>query len=145
MRKLPAICCLILIGLLSSTAKGEKVFRCQTELATGFELKNGSWREATFKQRRYTIKFNDDYSMVKGLPGLLGDRTFICKPPFDNKPHLIVCRDSKIDDGLTFNFNTRKLRFVYSFSSVIGYVEDASDPDTDALEAGTCRGRSKRL
>ena len=64
MKKLPAICCLILIGLLGSTAKGEKVFYCQAELATGFIREKGSWKEASSKMKRYTIKFNDDCSIL---------------------------------------------------------------------------------
>lgn len=150
MRKLPAISCLILIGFLSSTAKGEKVFKCQTELATGFigtnrisDLNYGPWRKANFEQQRYTIKFNDhpgSDSRIQGyteLKGLGSDQAFICKPAYSHKPHLVVCRDSLLDSGRTFIFNTKKLRFLYLTAGPLGYVDGG--PDTDNLFAGTCQ------
>ena len=143
MKKLPAICCLILIGLLGSTAKGEKVFYCQAELATGFIREKGSWRESSFEPEKYTIKFNDDYSMLKGLPK---DFAYTCTRPYSDKPNLIVCRTSPVDVGYMVKFNTRKMRltgsslqFVYVKSGIGGYLEDGSNPDTDILRAGTCQ------
>ena len=87
MKKLPAICCLILIGLLGSTAKAEIVLYCQSELAAGFIKKNGRWQEGNFNLERFTIKFNDNFSRVEGLTS----EPMECSVSFNHKPNLIFC------------------------------------------------------
>ena len=61
---------LFTFGLLISTSStAEIVLYCNEELETGFTKKNGNgiWRIGDFKTQRYTIKFSDDYSEVKGF------------------------------------------------------------------------------
>ena len=58
----------ITIGLLAANSvKADTVLYCQSELATGFIKENGAWKETNFRQQRYTIKFNKDYSRLEGL------------------------------------------------------------------------------
>ena len=59
---------LIPIGLcFSNTLKAETVLYCQSELATGFVNKGGVWKESPFELERFTVKFNDDFSVLEGV------------------------------------------------------------------------------
>ena len=59
---------LITMGLFfSNTLKAETVLYCQSEVATGFFNEGGVWKETSFKLDRYTVKFNDDFSLLEGV------------------------------------------------------------------------------
>ena len=56
--------CVVVMGVsFSFNLKAETVLYCQSELHTGFIKKGGKWRTSEFKLNRYTIKFNNDYSL----------------------------------------------------------------------------------
>ena len=56
---------LTIIALLFATpAWAEEVLYCQSEFATGLYYENGRWNVANFELKRFTVKFNDDYSVI---------------------------------------------------------------------------------
>ena len=71
---------LTLLGVLfvpmNGSAKADEVLYCQSELATGLDKENGTWREASFKGKRYTIKVIDDFEKIIGL---YEDTPYPCK------------------------------------------------------------------
>lgn len=124
--------CLILVVLLGSTAKAEIVLYCQSELATGFIKKNGSWKESNFALSRWTVKFSDDYKELSGLYSVGPPSK--CSVPFSRKPNLVAC----VDAGGMFQFHKETMRFLF-MRRTSGYVSNLPDPDTDVLYAGTCQ------
>ena len=122
-----------ILFLSSPYVKAETVFYCQSELGTGFIKKNGSWRESSFKPRRWTIKFNDSYSKLYGLDDPL--HPYFCSPPFQHKPNSLACLGG-YKNGESFMFNKMNNRFIFNIASIQGYVENGSD--TDVIYAGTC-------
>ena len=116
------------------SVEAEIVLYCQSELATGFIKKNGSWEQTKFKSDRFTIKFNNDYSRLEGM-------TYIpmeCKAPYKllDQPELIYCVDSE-NSHSTLRYNKKTKRFVHYFQPYIGYIGNGTD--TDVLYAGTCK------
>ena len=120
----------VVLLTLVTPLKAETVMYCSTELATGFIKDNGSWRTTSFKKKRYTIKFNRDFTK---LSGLLESGTFDCKEN-SLSPNVIVC--SSFLDGSTFMLDRITERFTYFSAGLFAYVQD--QPDTDNLNAGTC-------
>jgi len=53
----------------SQFANAEKVYYCLSELNAGIikDSKTSSWRRGNFEEQRFTIKFNDDYTILNGL------------------------------------------------------------------------------
>ena len=126
---------ILAIALLFSTpAWAEEVLYCQSELATGLYKENGRWQTANFTLECYTVKFNDDYSVMSGLT-MGGVR---CHKPYSTFPE-IVCNDTikKRDVGRTFNYNPKTNRFIYTIVGTSGYIMNTSD--TDVIYAGTCQ------
>ena len=122
--------------LLSSPyLKAEIIFYCQSDLATGFVKQNGSWTGSKFKNKRWTIKFNDSYSKLYGLEEDNQMPSYLCSAPYRNAPHLLACL-SGFKNGQSFMFNKIKNRFVFNSSSVTGYTSE--DSDTNPFYAGTC-------
>ena len=127
---------LIIALLFSTPAWAETVLYCQSELATGLIKENGRWQTRNFFLERFTVKFNDDYSVVSGLKRV-GMR---CHKPLNSFPH-IVCDDrtSGPDVGETFNYNPTNKRFLYTQVSTAGYIHNLKKNDTDVIYAGTCQ------
>ena len=124
------------IGLLvSDDVAADTVLYCQSELATGFIKKNGSWRETNFQQQRYTIKFNKDYSRLGGLESQF---PMECSIRYRNQPNLVFCA-GLIVSHRTFMYSKITKRFVFSYISSVGYVDNPNNPGTENLYAGTCQ------
>lgn len=89
-----------------------------------------------FELKRFTVKFNDDYSVISGLE--LGD--FYCQKTFPDSP-MIVCNVHRLgmSMGITFNYNPTNKRFIYGYVGVNGYIENAVGADTETIHAGTCQ------
>jgi hypothetical protein len=124
--------------LLSTPAWAEEVLYCQSELATGLIKENGRWKQGSFKLKRFTVKFNDDYSVISGLP--FGD--MLCKNPYNvSITPAIVCNidSSGYTVGITFNYNPTNKRFIYTSVAVGGYIDNSKNSDTDSIYAGTCQ------
>ncbi len=68
---------LTLVGVLfvpmNGSAKADEVFYCQSEVATGLNPENGTWRTRNFTPQRYTIKFSSDYTIMRGLKNYTGE------------------------------------------------------------------------
>ena len=125
---------LITIGLFfSNTLKAETVLYCQSELATGFINKDGVWRESPFKLERFTVKFNDDFSLLEGI----SYKPMECSIQYSHKPNFISCVHLW-GEYKTFMYNKIKKRFLYSGISSGSYVDN--ETDTEVLYAGTCQG-----
>ena len=128
MGKLTATICMTIAVFVGSSANAEQVLYCQSELAQGFAKQSGRWVGTRFSNERYTIKFNDDFSEVRGVKG----RDFTCK----TWSFLIMCREAYVTVPSTFIYNPDKGRFILSITSVFGYINDGNDGD--ALLAGKC-------
>jgi len=124
---------LITIGLFfSNTLKAETVLYCQSELATGFINEDGVWKEGSFSRKRFTVKFNDDFSLLEGV----SFHPMECSIQYNHKPNTISCVHSR-GTYQTFMYNKIKKRFLYSEISIAGYVNN--NTDTEVLYAGTCQ------
>jgi hypothetical protein len=121
--------------LISTSATAEIVLYCNGELATGLIKKNGIWGTGDFKTERYTIKFSDDYSEVKGLEEIIGgDGSLQCKDAFPNIFNTVVCRDG---NGTSFTYNKNTKRFVLFTGVETGFLINGND--TTTIQAGTCQ------
>jgi hypothetical protein len=124
----------LLIFLLLSlgfNSYAEDVFYCTTELSTGFGMKDGVWETRKYKDDRYTIKFNDDYSTLSGL------QTFhhYCEQSRTwDESSPIVC--SPLGQMETFIFNKDLKRFIYMSGTYTGYIDNLDF--SNHMEAGTC-------
>ena len=134
---------LMLLGVLfvpmNGSAKADEVLYCQSELATGFAEKNGSWTETTFKLKRFTIKVIGDFEKVVGL---FSKKPTSCHFPYEktffngktidlNSGKEIICQQRS---GSSFIFNKTTKRFLIASISHITYLEE----NTPVLYAGTC-------
>jgi len=129
---------LLAFTLVGKSAHAENVLYCQTELATGFykDDETGRWDEGNFTERRWTIKFNDDYTVLKGLAK---EGEYFCEQPYQYiEPNVIICREA--NGATTFLFDQKSLRFVYSNISLAAFTLDgwSGYVDTDTFYAGTC-------
>jgi hypothetical protein len=128
---------LFTFGLLISTSStAEIVLYCNDEMATGFTKENGNgiWRKGNFTLDRYTIRFSDDYSEVKGLDS---SRVWQCKDSFQTKKYNTVICSSNFDAGEMFTYNKNTQRFVFVKGTAFGFV--ANGVDTDIISGGTCQ------
>ena len=124
------------IGLLvSDNVAADTVLYCQSELATGFIKENGSWKETNFRQQRYTIKFNKNYSRLEGLSSQF---PMECSIRYRSKPDLVFCA-GLIGSHRTFIYSKITNRFVFSYISSVGYVDNLNNPGTENMYAGTCQ------
>jgi hypothetical protein len=124
---------LITIGLFfSNTLKAETVLYCQSKLAAGFINEGGVWREGSFERKRFTVKFNDDFSVLEGV----SFKPMECSIQYNHKPNFISCVHLW-GEYKTFMYNKIKKRFLYSAITSGGYVDN--ETDTENLYAGTCQ------
>ena len=82
-----------------------------------------------FELKRFTVKFNDDYSVISGLE--LGD--FYCQKTFPDSPMMFVTFFGRHGMGITFNYNPTNKRFIYGYVGVNGYIENAVGADTETF------------
>jgi hypothetical protein len=112
----------------------EQVYYCSSELNVGIikDKKTGKWKKGNFKEERYTIKFNDDYTIIKGLSAA----DFLCFKSYGESN--LFCYQ-QLYSGQVFMFNKDNLRFSLLQGSPFGYLV-ASDPlpDTNNYYVGTC-------
>ena len=135
MRNLTATICLTIAVLLGGPALAETVLYCQSELATGFKKKNGVWKTVKFKEYRWTVKFNKDFSQLFGLDKR---KPYLCNWAYDDKSLGTVVCLSSYNNGENFIYNVKKERFLQTrISAGAGY--DIDGTDTEALLAGTCK------
>jgi hypothetical protein len=130
---------LMSVSFFSVSAKAEEVFYCTSELATGYFFKDGSWRTGTFEPKRWTLKFNADYTRAEGFT----HGPMNCTAPYSTTPHVIFCvHNWGSHDVLIFNKTSKD--FEFSNVSVGGYAalqapNAIGDPDSTGLFAGSCQ------
>jgi hypothetical protein len=123
--------------ILSLNSYGEKVLYCQDELAQGITYKNGIWQKANFGLQRHTLKFNDDYSSIKGLIKSYKNVPSECNPAMGSgNEKFIVCNDN-YNMGRSFRYNKDNKRYIFVQSQLYGYLDGSGD-DNDWISAGTC-------
>ncbi len=124
---------LLLLLVIPNLVIGEIVIYCQDELVTGISKDHGVWKTIDLELERHTIKFNDDYTKLDGLPGFY---PMSCSNPYTLvDPDYIACVHS-MGSHETFTYNKLTKRFLYSNTKVDGYVDNGYD--INFLRAGTC-------
>ena len=104
---------LLLLISLSFNSYGEKVLYCQDELAQGITYQSGNWQKANFSLARHTLKFNDEYTSIKGLMKSYKTVASECNPArgSDNEKY-IVCNDD-FNMGRSFRYNKDNKRYIF--------------------------------
>lgn len=119
--------------MLVSPAEAVTSLYCQDKMATGFvkEQNTNVWKTKKFILGKYTIQFNTDYTLLRGMTFLPAK----CNTPYKNKPELLFCVHTfPTHEIFIYNKNTKR----YTFSKVTaGYSLDNSDSET--LHVGTCK------
>ena len=127
----------ILFGLsISSALKAETVLYCQSELATGFIKENGTWKQTKFEDERFTVKFNDNFTKLKGFIDWVENREMECSKPYSDYENEVFCVHLK-GAHETFFYNSQNKRFIASLITSTGWFNNGTD--TDVIFAGTCQ------
>ena len=124
---------LLISILISFNSYGEKVLFCNDELATGFRYKNGNYAMQKFTLQRYTIKFNDDYSVLSGLD----DKDWKCFNSYFTSEYNSIACESPWQNGASFSFHKPSKRYLYFYSGTDGYIDPSTQGD-DLISVGTC-------
>ena len=78
--KFSAVFVLILLTFSKVTESADRVFKCKSDMATGFFLDNGDWKESSFELSDFVLTFDDDFKkMTISGEGSLG---FTCRPHY---------------------------------------------------------------
>jgi len=118
-----------LISLITQVV-ADTVLYCQSELSTGFVNQGTGWVERSFDKKRFTVKFNDDFTTLEGFASGPMD----CKINYpDFLPTQLQCF-GKGEMSVLYDKTTK--RFIFSSISLAGYVDLSTDSDN--LYAGTC-------
>ena len=134
--KFSALISLLFVSLVFAESGPEEHLACQTELATGIAKIDGTWLTTDFQKRTYTIKFNEDRSL---LTGDMHGGSYLCEQPFaSTQEDYVVCAYPEHSIGETFNYNFTTKRFVFFSPSSAGYLKNLRNPDTETLEVGAC-------
>ena len=140
-KHLIAICALLLAG--SSLLHAEQVYYCAAEAAGGIIKEGGKWVGGSFQEPRYTLKFNEDYTVLETEGG-----EYMCSKVYGGKldmyQHSVICysassaRSELINyhDGVFFMFNKKILRFLHVSAQPSRYLMETGD--TNTIEGGTC-------
>ena len=123
----------------SPFASAQEVYYCMDEITNGIiKRKTGIWERTGITPERYTIKFNEDYTELKGLHKL--DTTWDCHISYggyvEGFSNVRICYYN-LHSGEVFTFDIKTLRYLYLIGVPSGYVENRQD--TNSLHAGTCK------
>ena len=88
--------------------------------------------ESSFQKDRFTIKFNQDFTVLKGLPH---SEVMKCSAPFSTIPEFISCIEEDYP-WAPFLYNKKSKRFTWATLSAGAYVTQRGD--TDSMYAGKC-------
>ena len=140
--------CLLLSIIAASfplqKAEAETVLYCQSGLATGFAIENGSYITSGFLPTRYTVKVVGDFSEV-----IINNNIFDCRPSYSAsfQSHQITCfhtanlnkSGDRVDYGglpKLFYYDKKTQRFLFVDGKTTGSAENGGDSDN--LYAGKC-------
>ena len=131
-----AISFLLFVG--SPFANAENIYYCASELSTGFwyNKSNDTWEITSFKQKRLTLKFRENYTKLDGVNDYMG--TWNCHRPHHKFTSWVICND-RLMIGNIFSFNIDDYRFLLSTANGSGYNSNAKDPDSESMYGGTCK------
>lgn len=113
--------------MFSSNLKADDVLYCKSEVAAGLINKSGIWEEANFELKRFTIKFNDDYSLLKSED--LSYFKLVCQKSYPKQlPNRVFCVN--IEGSFdTFQYDILSKRFSHASASAGGYAHDGQDTE----------------
>ena len=126
----------VFLFLGSPFANAEQVYYCASELNAGIikDKKTGKWRKGNFAEERYTIKFNDEYTSLRGLHKGM---PWTCIKPYQGIfPDALTCID-KNNNGDFFSFDRKGLIFVLGRGSVNGFLFPIAKTEVELI-AGDC-------
>ena len=134
MKKMPFIVAIV-GSLFSTNLKAETVLYCQSELTVGFVKDEGSWRTGNFGEKRYTVKFRNDFSRLDGI----SEKPWKCSWAWNDSKYGIVNCVHPFNNGEYFHYNKDLKRFMFLSTSSTGYLEDMEKADTNNIKAGSCK------
>jgi hypothetical protein len=121
-------------GLLMSTSvSAEIVLYCQSELTAGLIKENGTWKTSKFNNDRYTIKFNDNYSILMGI----NVQNWTCQDSYSTSEYNTIMCYSPYQNGGSFSYHKKTNRFMKVDNTTFGYISKGED--TSTISAGTCQ------
>lgn len=113
-------------------AHAEIVLYCVEEYSMGLIKENGNWKQTTFKEGRFTIKFSDNHSSMVHREGSFTNR-YVCEK---SKVAPILCVERKYGVGETFSYDKRTQHFTRARSTILGYLGDGFE--STRFGAGKC-------
>ena len=130
------------ILLTPTLAVSETVLYCSTELEVGIKYVEEKWIETNYSPLRWTIKLNEDETIVRGTFPVEDKTTFTCKridvafEAADEKT--IICREKGAShDAATFIYNPSTKKFLWTNISPYSYT-GLRTHDNLGLFAGKC-------
>ena len=137
--KFSAVFVLILLTFSTVTESADRVFKCKSDMATGFFLDNGDWKESSFELSDFVLTFDDDFKKLTiSGEGSLG---FTCKPHYNGRiraaEKMLLC-DSNYRNGKSLRFNRNLGSFLFISSLPSGYLSGTEGSENDVIYAGMC-------
>ena len=137
--KFSAVFVLILLTFSTVTESADRVFKCKSDMATGFFLDNGGWKESSFELSDFVLTFDDDFKkMTISGEGSLG---FTCRPHYNGRirsvEKILLC-DSNYRNGKSLRFNRNLASFLFISSLPSGYLSGEEGSENDVIYAGMC-------
>ena len=129
--KFSAVFVCVLFTFSAVTVSADRVFKCKSDLATGFFLDNGDWKESSFELNDFVLTFDDDFKKVTiSGEGSLG---FTCRPHYNGRiravEEILLC-DSNYRNGKSLRFNRNLGSFLFISSLPSGYLSGAEGSET---------------
>ena len=137
--KFSAVFVCVLLTFSTVTVSADRVFKCESDLATGFSLDNGDWKESFFELNDFVLTFDDDFKKVTiSGEGSLG---FTCRPYYNGRiravEKILLC-DSNYRNGKSLRFNRNLGSFLFISSLPSGYLSGTEGSENDVIYSGMC-------
>ena len=130
----------VLMTFSTVTVSADRVFKCKSEMATGFFLDNEDWKESSFELSDFVLTFDDDFKkMTISGEGSMG---FTCRPHYNGRiravEKILLC-DSNYRNGKSLRFNRKLASFLFISSLPSGYLSGEEGSENDVIYAGMCK------
>ena len=129
----------VLLTSYTVPVSAERVFKCKSDLATGFFLDNGHWKESVFELNDFVLSFDDDFKKLtisgEDLWVLLADP--ITTDGSGAAEKMLLC-DSNYRNGKSLRFNRNLGSFLFISSLPSGYLSGTEGAEKDVIYAGMC-------
>ena len=129
----------VLLTFYTVPVSADRVFKCKSDLATGFFLDNEDWKESAFELNDFVLSFDDDFKKLTiSGEGSLG---FTCRPHYNGRiraaEKMLLC-DSNYRNGKSLRFNRNLGSFLFISSLPSGYLSGTEGSENDVIYAGMC-------